>query len=356
MTDCASTLSPAAEFLLSFDRKAFAARVPLIGSIELTARCNLRCVHCYLGDARSGAGAGEMSAQRLRDLIGEIADAGCLYLLITGGDPLQHPEFPGIYRHARAQGLVVTLFTNATVVGEPVLAALAEYPPQLIEVSIYGATAATHDSVTGVPGSFTACLAGVDTLTRAGLRVGLKTILMSVNVHEIAAMEALARSRDLSFRFDPAIFPRFDGDCGPLALRVPVGEVVALELADPVRLAGWEKLHARSLGWGASGRLYNCAAGVTAFHVDADGSLRPCLMVHTVRISLARGGFAEAWRDITAAIDAKVPGAAHDCLACERRFLCGYCPGQFALENGAEDRVSPYLCEMGTLRMEAIRS
>ncbi len=38
------------EFLHAFVRKAEAQGIPLAASLELTERCNLNCVHCYLGD------------------------------------------------------------------------------------------------------------------------------------------------------------------------------------------------------------------------------------------------------------------------------------------------------------------
>jgi MoaA/NifB/PqqE/SkfB family radical SAM enzyme len=74
-----------------------------LGSAEVTARCNLRCAHCYINlpaDDRA-ARQRELSLQDWRRIIDEIVAEGCLWLLFTGGEPLVRPDFPDIYLHAK---------------------------------------------------------------------------------------------------------------------------------------------------------------------------------------------------------------------------------------------------------------
>ena len=92
-------------------------RYHLGGSLDLTARCNLNCVHCYI---RQPAGdeavkAGEMTTDQFTWLIDRMAEAGTLFLLITGGEPLLRPDFEQIYTHAKRRGMLISLFTNATL-------------------------------------------------------------------------------------------------------------------------------------------------------------------------------------------------------------------------------------------------
>ena len=76
-------------------RKALRSRVPLAGSIEVTASCNLRCRHCYV--AGEAGRYDEMCTEELLGLIDQLADAGCLWLLITGGEPLMRSDFEAFY-------------------------------------------------------------------------------------------------------------------------------------------------------------------------------------------------------------------------------------------------------------------
>jgi len=101
-------------------------------------------------------------------------------------------------------------------------------------------------------------------------------------------------------------------------------------------------------------RLFNCGAGMSAFHINAEGELLPCLMTTTARYDLVSGNFAEGWRDVIPAIREQRLGDDSPCRGCTDRPACDYCPPFFALENGREDQPSEYLCEMARERVKYI--
>ena len=78
------------------------AHVPVNGTVETTFRCNLRCVHCYVNESPGDAEeqARELDTARLLRLVDEMADQGCLFLLLTGGEVFVRPDFPEVYLHA----------------------------------------------------------------------------------------------------------------------------------------------------------------------------------------------------------------------------------------------------------------
>jgi len=94
--------------------------------VALTHRCNLRCVLCYRGasdlQARAGSHSAteraEMTTGQVLSVISEVARAGCLFLLITGGEPLLWSDSAEVYRFARSQGFLVTVFTNGPLVSD----------------------------------------------------------------------------------------------------------------------------------------------------------------------------------------------------------------------------------------------
>src|SRR5512143_2978103 len=146
-------------------------RVPLEGTLETTYRCNLACVHCYvnLPAGSREARQRELSLDRLFALVDEIVEEGSLFVLFTGGEVLVRPDFPQLYLHARSKGLLVTIFTNGTLVTDAVADLLAEHPPEKVEISLYGMTKETYERVTRVPGSVEKCLAGMRRLVGRGL-------------------------------------------------------------------------------------------------------------------------------------------------------------------------------------------
>ncbi|MEL6545907.1 MAG: radical SAM protein, partial [Myxococcota bacterium] len=210
-------------WLEQFQARTRKQRIPLAGMLELTSRCNLRCVHCYLGDqdAQHAKRAQEMDTERVKGLLEEMAAAGTLYLTLTGGDPMMRKDFAEIYVHAIKLGFLVTVFCDGVLVTEKVQKLFAEYRPWGVEVSIYGATEATYEAVTQVKGSFKKCLRGIERLLSVGLTVRLKTVLMTANEHELPDMREIAARYGVGFRFDSAIFPCLpDSSKEPLQLRV----------------------------------------------------------------------------------------------------------------------------------------
>lgn len=344
------------EFLVRFNRKVGENRVPLCGTLDLTHRCNLDCIHCYLGPHRGKRHAerAEMSTAQVLSVIDQVTAAGCLTLLITGGEPLLRPDFEQVYRHARSSGLLVSLFTNGTLVSEPVADLLAELPPQMVEVTLYGATARTYEHIAQVPGSFQRCLNGVRRLAERRVKLNLKTVLMTANVREYTAIRDLARQMGLGFRYDAAIFPRWNGDRSPLALRVPPQEVVRLEMEGEGALAEWREYYERRRDMPVSDRLYNCGAGLTSFHIDACGRLHPCVMSRDYEYDLNEGSFVDGWNGVMAQIRDRRASPFFYCNRCQRRVLCSLCPPFSRAENGNEQVPSKYLCAIGNLRYDAL--
>lgn len=336
------------EWLTATTRRAVERRVPVAGLLELTSRCNLRCVHCYLGaqeqhwdEARRRQ---ELPLAKLLSIIDELADAGCLYLGITGGDPMLHDHFAEVYRHACERGIRVTVLCNGVLVRDKIVELFREYPPLQVEVSLYGATRATYEAVTKVPGSYAKCLAGVRKLVDNGIRVQLKTVIITLNAHELQDMRRIAGELGVGFRVDSTIFPQLtDRGHAPLDYRVPPAEAIRLELADRRTLEAWSKRIDLKLQ--PSESLYRCGAGVTGFYIDPFGYVSPCIMTTQHRHSLHERSFASLWANELVQIRKTRPRADYGCNSCEMQSACTSCPAFNYQENGHEDVKSEYVCE-----------
>jgi radical SAM protein with 4Fe4S-binding SPASM domain len=350
--ECAEKWTSDLDYIGEFNRKAEALRIPVSGSIDLTARCNLRCVHCYLGQRshHQARRSPEMNTRQIVSVIDEITEAGCLYLLMTGGEPLLRKDFPEIYSHAKRNGLVITIFTNGTLITDRILELFENLPPSLVEISLYGATAPTYDTITGTPGSYEKCLNAVRRLSERKIPFGLKTVLMTLNRHEILDIENMAKKFGARFRFDAEIFPDLHGDKSPLVLRVSPEEAVEKEFSDKNRARKWAQYFERKREPSANDYLYNCGAGLTSFHVDSRGYLKPCIMMTDLAVNLSEESFLDGWKGKIARIRDKKAGNVTMCNRCEKRHLCGFCPAFFKLENGVEDHHSEYLCSIAQHR------
>src|SRR3989337_1573505 len=178
-----------AQFSLRLQGKVSSKRIPISGTLEITSNCNLKCVHCYVVPNKRG---NELSTKEVFRLFDELAVEGCLWLLITGGEPLVRPDFEKIYVRAKEKGFLITLFTNATLISPRIADLLQEFPPFSIETSIYGASKETYERVTKVKDSFEKFLHGVNLLLERSLPLKLKTMILNFNKQELPAIKAFA--------------------------------------------------------------------------------------------------------------------------------------------------------------------
>lgn len=349
------------EHLRSIFGRVSRQRLPICGSVDLTYRCNYRCVHCYGAHltGQSRARAAEMTTEQVFEVLKAAANAGCLMLLLSGGEPLLRDDFLDLYVAAKKLGMIVTVFTNASLVKEPHLDVFEELPPHLVEVSFYGATPGTYERVTGVPGSYRRARSGLERLLERGVRVGVKTMILRDNVHEVAALDAWAAGLGLRFRSDPLVTPRLDGDLSPLSQRVDPAIAAELEMGEEERRAEVAKFlneHYRD-GSGhqiPDERLYRCGAGIGGFHVDPRGFMHPCLLSTDISYNALAGGFADAWKEVKAAVDRATCEARSKCASCSHILLCGYCPALFRLENASPSRPPEYVCRLGESRHRVV--
>jgi radical SAM protein with 4Fe4S-binding SPASM domain len=339
-----------AQYWRGFSAEISDRRIPFSGSLALTHRCNLGCIHCYSREEQLD----ELNIEQWKKIIGEIKEAGCLFLLLTGGEPLLREDFSELYAFIKKSGFLVTVFTNGTLISDRVIELFREYPPRLVEISLYGASAETHDRVTGVPGSFARSLQGIETLIGNGIHVGLKSILMTQNLDEFSAIRDLAHTFGVKFRLDAAIFPTLAGDRAPLDLRVSPEQAVALEMADPKIAGEWRVYFDRFKIVSFGKKTFACNAGRTTFHIDPDGYLYPCLIARSHKYPLRHGTFQQGWNGEIARIGEEEVDDGYRCGDCEKKSICGFCPGFFELENGQSQVPSDYVCAIGKLRYDYI--
>ena len=136
---------------------------------EITARCNLKCRHCYInlpaGDRR--AKERELSLAEIERIADEAVSLGAVWCLLSGGEPLLREDFREIYLMLKRKGLLLSIFTNATLITDEHVRLFKDYPPRGIEVTVYGATEATYEKVTRKSGSFRAFRKGLDPSSKA---------------------------------------------------------------------------------------------------------------------------------------------------------------------------------------------
>lgn len=333
-------------------------RIPVNGTIEITNRCPLECAHCYnnlpMGDA--GARRRELSTEDHKRVLDELFELGCLWLLYTGGEVFARADFLEIYEYAHRKGFLITIFTNGTLITEKITNLLVEHPPFDIEITLYGRTKATYESLTGIPGSFEKCLRGIELLRQRNLPLKLKTVALTINKHEIASMKTFAEELGVEFKFDPMINPRIDCSSSPLAVRLTPADIVSLDLDDPERISEWRRLAidcAPVLPEDPEARLlYECGGGVNSFAIDPYGDMTICVLSHVDRYNVRDGSIRDGWEHFLRGVRSRRISRITKCTRCALKSLCGSCAANAELENGDAEAPVDFLCKTAHLRAE----
>lgn len=313
-----------------------AAASPVTLHVALTRQCNLRCRFCPV-DARDSPHPGELDTWQTKRLIGEAAGAGARHIVFGGGEPLLRHDLYELVAHARDSGLQCTVSTNGVALSTEVITRLKDSGVSCLEVSLHGSNADTHDSFSGMPGSFMRTVTGITNIAVTGIPFKVSSCISHHNLSQLESIADLARQ------------------CGAFAYQVcdfvPVGRAkehpeLVLTPAERRQLA--ERLTQRrredspmlygctaipqfSAGAVASGAddgiemaCRCCSAGISSAYVLYDGTVYPCAVLQKSAGSVHKKSFGDIWQQ------SKVLKTLRDrdrlggrCKTCPQRQTCG---------------------------------
>lgn len=347
-SDCIIHHVQSDNFLDTLAKTGVDTNLPLAGSIELTLRCNLRCRHCYI---HPDTATSELTTSEIIVVLDKLADAGVLFLLMTGGEILMRPDFKDIYLYAKKLGFLIILYTNATLVTREVADFLATYPPRRIEITVYGNTHETYDAVTQSAHGFKAFRQGVQLLVDRKLPVSLKTMILKSNQHEMEDIRRWAEDEmGRPFRFDAIVNPRLNGNCDVLDERIAPEEVARIQYGSDDEIGRFDQLQIKAAQSAPDQRLFKCGAGIGSVHVDPQGCMHPCMMWRITPYDFL-SGTVQGWKNHVAELRRRTAPANTDCSLCHSRFACGNCPAASLLETGTAGKSLDYYCRINKARV-----
>ncbi len=329
-------------------------------SMELTERCNNNCVHCYINLPADDEDVNkkEITFEEIKGIADEVAKMGCLSWHLTGGEPLLREDFSDIYLYLKRKGMRVTLFTNATLINSEIASLFRKYPPQNLEVTIYGLSRKTYEAVTQNPGSFDAFRRGINLLKENGIPFTLKVAALPQNFDEIRKMRDIAQSltgQPLGLVLQLNLGSRFNNGRKRdriEKLRLPPDKVIQVLKQDEKRYQkDRERFCQRFLGAPKDDQLFICSAGVGSCHIDAYNNFQLCMLLRhpDCVYSLRQGSFKEAWQEFIARvreIRANNKEYQEKCQRCFLKSFCEQCPAWSWMEHEVLDKPVEYLCEI----------
>jgi radical SAM protein with 4Fe4S-binding SPASM domain len=312
-------------------QKALDRNIPLSVQLDLTYRCNERCVHCYLDHDDHG----EMTTAEIKHLLDEMAEAGVFILTLSGGEIFLRKDFFEILEYARRTLLFcVKLKTNAILVREREAARLRDLGVESIQISIYSHRPEVHDAITLVPGSLKRSLDAVKFLKAQGLRVVLANVLMVQNAQDYRA-RALAEELGVECTLDPTITPMMDGDRGVLSLNVD--QTALREVFRDQELVGDVDEFCAIAAPADENSLaaLPCSAGHTTCYISPYGEVFPCVQFPLPTGNVRTQRFLDIWRHSDQMNDVRSIRLKDltTCTSCSHVSNCTRCPGLAYMEG-----------------------
>jgi len=312
--------------------KALARNIPLSVQLDLTYRCNERCVHCYLDHEDHG----EMTTAEIKDLLDEMADAGVFILTLSGGEIFLRKDFFEILKYARFERqFCVKLKTNAIMIREREAAQLREIGVESIQISIYSHRAEVHDAITLVPGSLQRSLEAARFLKSQGLRVVFANVLMVQNLQDYKGVRALAEELGVECTLDPTITPMMDGDRSVLRLGVNQ-EALSQVFRDQALVGDVDEFCAIAAPADENAlSALPCSAGHTACYVSPYGDVFPCVQFPLPTGNIRKQRFLDIWRYSERMNEVRSIRLKDltTCTSCSHVGSCTRCPGLAFMEG-----------------------
>lgn len=335
--------------------KATVNHVPINAILELTPLCNMNCDMCFVRlSAEEMKQKGRLrSAEEWIGLGREMKDAGTLFVLFTGGEPLLHPEFKKIYIAYKRMGMILTVNTNGTMIDEQWADFFAKYPPRRINLTLYGKDKQTYQNLCHYPDGFGKALRAIQLLQERKVDVKVNGSITPENARDIEELFLIVDQMDAVWKFDTYMYPasRERNHLFEEKSRLTPEEAAAARVRLMEKRQGKEKFPdfaqrflqqgKAELGEYIAGEV-KCRAGRSSFMVNWQGMMRPCVMLSDPEEPVFDIGFAKAWKRITERFG-KVR-LSEECSACTMRDVCQNCAACAVLETGSFDRTPEYMC------------
>lgn len=311
--------------MIDFKKELFAnayeKRIPLTVTIEIIGQCNFRCVHCYIdNDERKDM----LTYEDIVDFGNQIIQMGCLYVVLTGGEVLLHPDFQKIYLFFIKKGVCVSVFTNGSLITADIIELFKKYPPRVVECTMYGFCADTYEAVTR-KSAFERVRKSILQLKQNKINVLLKMFVVNENYQEFQDVQQFSIEYGIPFKYDSVIIAASTAE--EMKHQISDEGIVELTKRSMEKEVKYNEKTYQLIMGSYDKKLYLCGAGRSSCWLKSSNHLRICIFLDNIEFDLRIYKVREAWAMIEPYIEGKISESS-ECCNCYYRSYCDYCPAK----------------------------
>jgi radical SAM protein with 4Fe4S-binding SPASM domain len=358
---------PYKDFSREFHKKNWQNKKPNVCQFELTFGCGLHCKHCYSDCYNKPRFINkELNTKEVKFILDKVYNRGMLWLCFTGGDPLTREDFLDLYTYAKVKGFIITIFTNAYSLNKRILDYLRENPPFVIEITLNAVTEDLYERISGVKGSFSKVMQGINLILKENLALKIKTQITKDNLNQLPKIKQFIEKLGLKFRPSTFLHSRLNGDLTPAHLRISPQEVLSLNGHKRLSMDDCELLlktengsinspslepsRAQSRDRTPNTAIFRCAiGGGDGIHIDPYGNTFPCNCIRKPKVNLLKEDIEGAHKKILSWVRTRNFIDNSKCQSCSIRDSCYNCPGKAGLETGDLEGRIGWFCELAHL-------
>ncbi|MEM2118419.1 MAG: radical SAM protein [Candidatus Bathyarchaeia archaeon] len=199
--------------------------IPFLAALNITKKCNLKCVHCAVNAQNKGKE--ELTTEEIFTIIDECQSLGVHKFLITGGEPFTRHDIISILKFINDKKIDTVVLTNGTLITKETVRILKSLDKcKWFGVSVDGITPKSHNYFRGIPNALALTLKGIDYLLEADKYVEIITVLTKLNVDEIPRLHRYTRKLGVTLRIIPKVCELGRGQACAEALNLSIEEVI----------------------------------------------------------------------------------------------------------------------------------
>lgn len=318
-------------------------------TIEIINSCIFKCDHCYMPNAKQN----RMDIETYKQILKELSDIGCIWILLTGGECLMHPNFKEMYKLAKDMGFFVSINTNGYFINNELIELFKKYKPYTIEISLYGYNEETYYAFTHVPNAYEKIDHNIKELLKNNIHVSLKTVLTKKNYNYLFQLQEYANHLNIPFRYDYVLFPKLNENKNTENKeRLTSKEIINILKKDIEAKKHFTNKIATMLNESKPSKfIFECSGGEDAIYIDSFGNIHMCVVMINDNYNIKNYSIKEALEQFKKLKCTKLNDNSN-CKYCVKKSLCRYCPARFKLETGNYEKEAKWYCDTADAILE----
>lgn len=325
--------------------------------IEITNKCNERCIHCYIPHKLKNK---ILPTETLFDVFEQLHEMGTLGLTLSGGEALTHPDICKILRRARELDFSINLLSNITLLSDEILECIKEVNLSLLQTSLYSMNPEEHDKITQLKGSQEKTLRNLERLIEAQVPVQISCPTMRTNFHSYKKVLEWASAHRCKAQTDFIMMARTDFSTDNLDERLTLDETKQLIsdiLVADVDYAEYLELYKPKTDIDELKEQPLCGVAVDNICLAADGTYYPCSGWQGLPVGTVRQRLKDVWENspqlnMLRNIKKK---SFPKCLVCADKDFCAMCLVRNFNESGGDMmKINEHFCKVAKINRELV--